>query len=129
MTSPLRGLEQAVDLRLKLMSTSHTPKNPLLSLEEAAGNMTHAEIVKRTQELREKAKPGRMSVRAMVEEGRNRKPGPKPSSPKSKEPMRVEDHPAFGMWADRQDMKDPSAWVRRIRAPGYDRLGGRRPKS
>lgn len=28
---------------------------------------------------------------------------------------RVEDHPSFGMWADREDMKDPAAWVRRLR--------------
>ena len=26
---------------------------------------------------------------------------------------------AIGMWADRQDMKDPSAWVRKIRKPRY----------
>jgi prevent-host-death family protein len=26
---------------------------------------------------------------------------------------------AFGMWADRKDMKDPSAWVRKIRRPRY----------
>jgi prevent-host-death family protein len=26
---------------------------------------------------------------------------------------------AVGMWADRKDMKDPSAWVRRIRKPRY----------
>jgi antitoxin (DNA-binding transcriptional repressor) of toxin-antitoxin stability system len=24
-------------------------------------------------------------------------------------------HPAFGMWKDRKDMKDPSAWVRNLR--------------
>lgn len=29
------------------------------------------------------------------------------------------DYPAIGMWADRKDMKDPSAWVRRIRKPRY----------
>jgi hypothetical protein len=97
------------------------------SLNDEAGNMTHAEIVKGMQELRKRVKPDRMSVRSMVGEGRNRKPGPKPSSPKSKEPMRVEDHPAFGIWADREDMKDPSAWVRKIRASRYDRLGRRRP--
>ena len=28
---------------------------------------------------------------------------------------KVEDHPAFGMWADREDMKDPAAYVRKIR--------------
>ena len=27
----------------------------------------------------------------------------------------VMEHPAFGMWKDREDMKDPSAWVRKIR--------------
>ena len=26
---------------------------------------------------------------------------------------------AFGMWADREEMKDPSAWVRKIRKPRY----------
>ena len=24
-------------------------------------------------------------------------------------------HPAFGMWKDREDMKNPSAWVRKLR--------------
>jgi prevent-host-death family protein len=27
----------------------------------------------------------------------------------------ITEHPAFGMWKDREDMKDPSAWVRKIR--------------
>lgn len=31
------------------------------------------------------------------------------------------DHPAFGMWADRKDMKDVHAWLRKIRAPRYTR--------
>ena len=26
---------------------------------------------------------------------------------------------AFGMWADRKDIKDASAWVRKIRRPRY----------
>ena len=26
---------------------------------------------------------------------------------------------AIGMWADREDMKDPAAWVRKIRKPRY----------
>jgi prevent-host-death family protein len=30
--------------------------------------------------------------------------------------MKVEDHPACGMWKDREDMKDPVAWVRRLRS-------------
>jgi len=31
----------------------------------------------------------------------------------------LEDYQAIGMWADRKDMKDPSAWVRKIRKPRY----------
>jgi hypothetical protein len=30
--------------------------------------------------------------------------------------MRVEDHPFCGMWKDREDMKDPAEWVRKLRA-------------
>jgi len=30
--------------------------------------------------------------------------------------MRVEDHPAWGMWKDREDMKDPAEWVRKLRS-------------
>lgn len=29
--------------------------------------------------------------------------------------MKVEDHPACGMWKDREDMKDPVEWVRKLR--------------
>ena len=32
---------------------------------------------------------------------------------------KLEDYRAIGMWADRKDMKDPSAWVRKIRKPRY----------
>ena len=28
---------------------------------------------------------------------------------------RIRDHPAFGMWKDRKDMRNPTAWVRNIR--------------
>ncbi len=31
----------------------------------------------------------------------------------------VLEYRAVGMWADRKDMKDPSAWVRSIRKPRY----------
>ena len=35
---------------------------------------------------------------------------------KGKNPkMRVQDHEAFGMWANREDMKDVDAYVRRLR--------------
>lgn len=33
--------------------------------------------------------------------------------------MRAADHPSFGMWADRKDMKDVEAWLRKIRKPRY----------
>ncbi len=38
---------------------------------------------------------------------------------KAKRPMRVADHPAVGIWADREDMKDVHAWLRKIRTPRY----------
>jgi antitoxin (DNA-binding transcriptional repressor) of toxin-antitoxin stability system len=31
----------------------------------------------------------------------------------------VGDDPAFGMWADREDMADPAAYVRKIREPRF----------
>jgi hypothetical protein len=34
------------------------------------------------------------------------------------------DFPAIGMWADREDMKDVHAWLRKIRTPRYLRDGG-----
>jgi prevent-host-death family protein len=36
-----------------------------------------------------------------------------------KRPMRVEDHPAFGIWANREDMQDVHAWLKNIRTPRY----------
>jgi hypothetical protein len=35
----------------------------------------------------------------------------------------IED-PAFGIWRDREDMADVEAYLRRIRAPRYDRDAG-----
>jgi hypothetical protein len=54
-----------------------------------------------------------------TEQGR----GPR-STQKLRKPPKVEDHPAFGIWADREDMKDVHAWLRRIRTPRYLRDGG-----
>ena len=34
-----------------------------------------------------------------------------------KKKFKAEDHPAFGMWADREDMADPVAYVEKIRQP------------
>jgi prevent-host-death family protein len=104
------------------------PAAMLVPFREAASKLTHEQIIEGMRELRKRVKQDRMRVCEMVREGRPRQPGAKPSTPKSKEPMRVENHPAFGIWADREDMKDPSAWVRKIRAPRFDRLGRRRPK-
>lgn len=42
-----------------------------------------------------------------------------PVKPEKKK-MKVEDHPAFGMWKGRKDMKEPSKYVRKIREPRYD---------
>lgn len=41
----------------------------------------------------------------------------KKSSKSSKDELRK--HPYFGMWADREDMKDPVAWVRKMREPRF----------
>jgi antitoxin (DNA-binding transcriptional repressor) of toxin-antitoxin stability system len=38
--------------------------------------------------------------------------------------MRASEHPAFGMWKDREEMKDPVAWVRKMRSARRKRLYG-----
>ena len=42
-----------------------------------------------------------------------------------KPPMRASEHPAFGMWANREDMADVSEYVRRLRRPRFDAKGRR----
>jgi antitoxin (DNA-binding transcriptional repressor) of toxin-antitoxin stability system len=32
-----------------------------------------------------------------------------------KKTLKSTDHPAFGMWKDREDMKDPAKWLQTIR--------------
>lgn len=32
---------------------------------------------------------------------------------------KITDDPAVGMWADREDMKDVHAWLKKIRTPRY----------
>jgi len=32
---------------------------------------------------------------------------------------RFQDTPFFGMWKDREDMADPTAWVRKLRQPRF----------
>lgn len=38
--------------------------------------------------------------------------------------QRIRNHPAVGMWADRNDMKDPAAWVREKRNRRRERIFG-----
>ncbi len=37
-----------------------------------------------------------------------------------KPPLKAADHPAFGMWADREDLSDVSAHVRNLRKGRHD---------
>lgn len=47
-----------------------------------------------------------------------------PVSDVEDEMRRLMADPGFGMWADREDMKDPSAWVREKRKRRRERLFG-----
>jgi prevent-host-death family protein len=38
-----------------------------------------------------------------------------PIEAKPAKELKPSDHPAFGMWKDREDLKDPAAWVRKLR--------------
>ncbi len=44
------------------------------------------------------------------------------SKKKAKKKPRMEDQPMFGMWKDREDMKDVAAYVRRLRKGRFDAL-------
>jgi antitoxin (DNA-binding transcriptional repressor) of toxin-antitoxin stability system len=48
---------------------------------------------------------------------------PMDAKTKPKARMKVEDHPGFGMWKDREDMKDVDAYLRNLRKPRYTRDG------
>lgn len=43
-----------------------------------------------------------------------------PASEEPKKKLSVMDHPFFGMWRDREDMKDVQKWLDEIRKPRYD---------
>ncbi len=36
--------------------------------------------------------------------------------------MQASEHPAFGLWADRDDLADPAAFVREVRKGRFDAL-------
>jgi len=38
-----------------------------------------------------------------------------PIQAKPEKELKPTDHPAFGMWKDREDMKDPTAYIRKMR--------------
>jgi|HubBroStandDraft_2_1064218.scaffolds.fasta_scaffold1274646_2 antitoxin (DNA-binding transcriptional repressor) of toxin-antitoxin stability system len=43
-----------------------------------------------------------------------------PIETKPENELKPSDHPAFGMWKDREDMKDPVAYIRKMRdTPRY----------
>ena len=55
----------------KITITRHgVPAAMLVPIEETRPRMTHKEIVEGMRKLRQRIKPGKISVRAMVEEGR-----------------------------------------------------------
>ena len=55
----------------KITITRHgVPAAMLVPVEETRARMTHEEIVEGMRKLRKRIKPGKMSVRQMVEEGR-----------------------------------------------------------
>ncbi len=47
------------------------------------------------------------------------KPVAKLVSLKKRKPRPLTEYAAFGMWADRKDMKDERGWLRKIRTPRY----------
>jgi hypothetical protein len=59
------------------------------------------------------------SAKAVKEKGHEGRAMEKLSKARS-----VEDRTAFGMWADREEVKDVHAWLRKIRTPRYLRDGG-----
>ena len=58
-------------------------------------------------------------AKVVTGKGRERQGIEKPRKMRS-----LEDHPAVGIWKDREDMKDVDAWVKKIRAPRYLGDGG-----
>lgn len=42
-----------------------------------------------------------------------------PASVKPRKTLSVMDHPFFGMWRDREDMKDVQKWIDEIRKPRH----------
>ncbi|MBX3293290.1 MAG: hypothetical protein KF881_10430 [Acidobacteria bacterium] len=77
--------------------------------------MTNEELIKEIPNL---PKEVRLRIEKIVAAFRER--SNKPSEDRSKRTP-LQDEPFVGMWADREDMKDPVEWVRNIRRTQWDR--------
>jgi prevent-host-death family protein len=66
----LSDLLDQVAQREKITITARGPAALLVPVTEATPKMTHLEIVEGMRALRKRVKPGKMSVREMVNEGR-----------------------------------------------------------
>jgi hypothetical protein len=75
-----------------------------------------AELPAAWREKLASATEARVTVRIEEEEAQ--------TAPSAAEPFATDD-PAFGIWRDRDDMADVGAYVRRIRAPRFNRDGSR----
>lgn len=57
-------------------------------------------------------------------------PIPPPLGPSGKGAPKTADQPLFGLWSDRDDLKDPASWLRGLRqpraVPGRTRIGKQR---
>jgi hypothetical protein len=52
---------------------------------------------------------------------------PVTQTPRKAKRTKLGDKPFIGMWRDREDMKDSSAWVRRVRESEWERCSGGEP--
>jgi hypothetical protein len=79
--------------------------------------MTNEELLKEITSMPDKDK---RTVERLIARIRKRYTEPKVQSDKKKRSFR--DDPFFGIWADREDMKEGgAAWVRKIRKEQWDR--------
>lgn len=77
--------------------------------------MTNEELIKEIPHLPESL---RRRIGKMVD--RFRKQSERSASDRS-ENIPLRDEPFVGMWANREDMKDPAEWVRNVRRTDWDR--------
>jgi hypothetical protein len=78
--------------------------------------MTNEELIK---EIFSMPTDVRRKIEKIISSFRNRDKTSSTKPTKKRIPLR--DEPFCGMWADREDMKDPVEWVRNIRKTQWDR--------